>query len=320
MAARDAVQDIGLDVREAARDAEARRVLVAAAAEVVRDPPNIHVVLRSHADSNLAVGQGLEEDHCLDFARGQRQIDDALRIVVRAPARRQHRVVHVKDRQTPFVHELHRVQERADQFQLAEAVAVEDAAGHRRRLDARFHSLPADLERSRRDVRMMEGARIGEDRQVDVGRDLERHRHAERADHVEHHLTAGGGRLVEPVQRPVHPVARVVIDVDDVASVEAGDTGARQIAALHDDHRVGIGVSRDGRRDFDPIDAWELEVVIGGGIGVEDADLLSQRVERERHGQLGSDRVAVGPRVGGQQERLSLPHLADNLLKHVRTD
>ena len=54
----------------------------------------------------------------------------------------------------------------------------------------------------------------------------------------------------------------VVIDVDDEAAVESGDAGAREIAALHDDDRVGVGVRRDRRRDLDAVHARELEVVL----------------------------------------------------------
>ena len=81
-----------------------------------------------------------------------------------------------------LVDELHRVEQRANQLQLAEAVAVEDAARHRRGVDAGFDGLTADVERARRDVRVMERPGIGQDGQVDVRRDLAGERHAERAD------------------------------------------------------------------------------------------------------------------------------------------
>ena len=50
--------------------------------------------------------------------------------------------------------------------------------------------------------------------------------HAERVDDVEHHLAAGRRAFVEPVERAVHLVARVVIDVDDEVLLEALDAGA----------------------------------------------------------------------------------------------
>ena len=82
------------------------------------------------------------------------------------------------------------------------------------------------------------------------------------------------------------------------------DAGARQIAALHHDHRVGVGVGRHLGRDLDAIQAGEVVVVVGRGVGVDDARLLAERVEREGHRQLRADGVAVGPRVRGDQEAL----------------
>ena len=67
------------------------------------------------------------------------------------------------------------------------------------------------------------------------------------------------------------------------------------------------------RRDLDAIDAREVEVVLGRRIGVDDPDLLAEGVEREGHGQLRSDRVAVGPGVGGEQEALAVQHFVANL-------
>ena len=149
---------------------------------------------------------------------------------------------------------------------------------------------------------MVERAGVGEDRQVDVRRDLERQRHAERADDVEDHLAARRRRDVEPVDRAVHPVADVVVDVDDEAPLEAAHAGAAQVAALHDDHRVGVGVGRHLGRDLDALHAGEVVVVIGRAIGVDDARLLAERVERIGHRQLRADGVAVGARVRGDQE------------------
>ena len=62
-------------------------------------------------------------------------------------------------------------------------------------------------------------------------------------DDVEDHLAAGGGRLVEPVERAVHAVAGVVVDVDDEASLEPGDAGARQVACTPSRSRASASAS-----------------------------------------------------------------------------
>ena len=95
--------------------------------------------------------------------------------------------------------------------------------------------------------------------------------------------------------------------------------GARQVAALHDDQRVGVG-RRPRARDLDAVDAGKLHVVLGRGVGVDDADLLAERLEREGHRQLRADRVAVRPRVGGEQETLpAQDRVADLVARCVRS-
>ena len=88
-------------------------------------------------------------------------------------------------------------------------------------------------------------------------RDLERQRHAERVDQVEHHLAAGGRAGVEPVDLAVAGVAGMVIDVDDEEPLEPGDAGPRQVAALHDDRRVELA-ARHAIGDLDVGDAGKL--------------------------------------------------------------
>ena len=112
------------------------------------------------------------------------------------------------------------------------------------------------------------------------------------------------GRLVEPVERAVHPVAGVVIDVDDEAPFEAVDAGAGEVAAFHHDDGIDGAVRRDLARHLDAVHAGEVEVVLGRRVGVDDPDLLAERVEREGQRQLRSDRIAVRPCVRGQQEAL----------------
>ena len=71
-------------------------------------------------------------------------------------------------------------------------------------------------------------------------------------------------------------------------------------------HSITITASTSARstaaRDLDAVHAGELQVVLGRGVGVDDPDLLAERVEREGHRELRSDRVAVGAGVRGNQE------------------
>ena len=148
-----------------------------------------------------------------------------------------------RERRTAAALELEIVQDGAHQTQARHRAAVVHRAGDRFGFGAGLGAAAADLERARRDVRKMKAAGVGEDRDVDVRRDLRRQRHAERLDDVEHHLAACRRAMVEPVDRAVALVAGVMIDVDDEIFVEPLDAGSRQIAALHHDGRVELSVN-----------------------------------------------------------------------------
>ena len=172
------------------------------------------------------------------------------------------------------------------------------------RIDAGFEQLPADLERPRRDARVVERAGVGEDRQVDVRRDLARSA-ARRAPRIRSNTISPHAAADESNQlmRAVPRVARMVIDVDDEEAIEARDAGARQVAALHDDRGVEIA-RRRGRAIW--MSGTPGNAMSGGGAAslLTTVDLLAERAQRVRHRQLRSDRVAVGPRVGREHEAL----------------
>ena len=56
--------------------------------------------------------------------------------------------------------------------------------------------------------------------------------------------------------------------------------------------------------DLDAVDAGELAIVIRRGVGIDQPDLLAERLERVGHRELRSDRIAVGTRVRRQQKPL----------------
>src|SRR5215218_723128 len=93
-----------------------------------------------------------------------------------------------------------------------------------------------------------------------------------------------------------------MVDVDDEVALEPGHPGPRQVTTLHHDDRLRVG--RRLWRDLDAVDAREREVVLWRGIGVDEPDLLAERIERVRHRELRSDRIAVRSGVGGEEEPL----------------
>ena len=158
----------------------------------------------------------------------------------------------------------------------------------------------------------MERSGVGEDRHVDVRGDIRRQAHAEGGDEVEHHLAAGRGARIEPVDGPVRHVVGVVIDVDDGAAVEAFDAGPRQVAAFHDDR--GIEQAVDVLRDDDVVDAGKLLQRRRRRIGVDDEHLLAELAQRVGHGHLRPYGVAVRPSVRRNDEALARADHLDDLL------
>ena len=115
---------------------------------------------------------------------------------------------------------------------------------------------------------------------------------------------------------PYAGVAGMVIDVDDEEPLQAGDAGARQVAALHDDDgRVVAGLDVDAIGDLDVRHAGKLHQRRRRRVGVDDRHLLAERAQRIGGGQLRADRVAVGTRVRGDDEPLPGANGVDDLLK-----
>src|SRR6266851_3536529 len=76
-----------------ARGGASGGILVSAAVKFLRDRPDVDLARRPHADAILSAFDLLEEDHRLDFVDGQRQIDQAFSVIVRASGRPRHLVI-----------------------------------------------------------------------------------------------------------------------------------------------------------------------------------------------------------------------------------
>ena len=271
-----------------------------AAAELLGDRADVRIAFRSHADAVLLALDLLEEDDRLNFFHGQREVDEAFGVFVRAAGLARHLVIEVHDRNPTGGVELHRAQHRAEQLEPAQVVGVVHVAGDEHRVDARFERLSTDVEGARGDARIVKRSGVGQDGEIDVRGDVDRQLDAERADEVEHHLAAGCRRGVEPVQLAIPGVAGMMVDVDDEEPIEARDAGPRQIAAFHDDR--GVEVAFDVVGNLDLGHAPERHQRRRRRVAVDDMDVLAERAQRVSHGELGADRVAVGSRVRRQDE------------------
>jgi hypothetical protein len=96
-----------------------------------------------------------------------------------------------------------------------------------------------------------------------------------------------------------------MVDVDDEEPFEAGDAGALQIAAFHDDDGgIASGLDRDAVGDLDVGHAGKLHQRRRRGVGVDDRHLFAEGAERVGGRKLRPDGVAVGARVRGDDEPL----------------
>ena len=204
-------------------------------------------------------------------------------------------MIEVHDRDASGAIDLHPAQHGAKQLEPAHVVAVVHVARHPHRIHAGLDDLAADVERTRRDARIMKRPGVGENGQVDVRRNVHRHLHVECADESVDHLAARRRGRVEPVDGAVGPVVRMMIDIDDEVLVESFDAGPGQIAAFHDDRRVESALH--SRRDDDVGDAGKQLQGRRRRVGVDNDGLFSEFPQREGHRELRSDGVAIGAGV-----------------------
>ena len=191
-----------------------------AAAELFGDRVDVDVAFRSQADAPVVGPDLLEENDSLDALDGEREIDQPVGVVVGGAAIGKEALVDTSRlRRWPAASSCMRAEHRSEEFQAAQAVAVEDAPSDRLRIHARLDALATDVERARRNIRIMKRSGVGQNRDIDVDGDFVGQRDAQLAHEVEHHFAARCGRNVEPVDRAIHRVADMVVDVDD----EAGD-------------------------------------------------------------------------------------------------
>ena len=162
----------------------------------------------------------------------------------------------------------------------------------------------------------MEAAGVGQNCQVDMRGDVAGQRGAKRFDDIEDHLAAGGNALIEPIDAAVHPIARVMVDVDDEMAVEPGDACTAKVTALENNYEIEITFRTIG--DLDVANPWKHEQLRGRRIMIDDAHMLPERLQGQRQGKLRPDRIAVGPDVRTEQETLTLEEFAAYGLQNAR--
>ena len=152
-------------------------------------PPNslaigvdVDVALRAHAHAPVAGAVLLEEHDRENLLHRQREIDEPFGVLVGAAAVAAPAAgPRTASRSGPSHRAASGSSTAPNSFRRPRLLLSKMLRGDRRRVDAGLHALAADVERPRRDVRVVERAGVGQDRDVDVRRDLRRERHAELA-------------------------------------------------------------------------------------------------------------------------------------------
>ena len=96
-------------------------------------------------------------------------------------------------------------------------------------------------------------------------------------------------------------VADMMIDVEHRRSVEAGDAGAIERAALHDERGVVRSRSTSRATRIWSTAGKRLQEVRRRRVH-DDVGLLAERAQRQRHADGRADGVAVGPLMRGEEE------------------
>ena len=256
------------------------------------DPADVDRALGAHAHAPLLGRLGLfEERHRPHVLHREREVDEAFGVVVAAVSGRRHLRRDREQRNLPGgVHD-HARQHAPEEAHARHAVAVVVGTRDPGRLRTGFHAARRDVERARRDVREVEGAGVGQDREVDVRGDVGGERRAECQHERIHQLAARRRGFVHPVDGAVARVAGVMVDVDDRRAVEARHARAREIAALHDDRRIEHVVHM--ARDPQAVHGGEGLQVGRRHVAHHHARVLAERAQREHERHAGADRITI---------------------------
>ncbi len=161
-----------------------------------------------------------------------------------------------------------------------------------------------------------ERTRVGQNRRVQAGCDFRRNLHSGLARQAEDHFGSGAGIGINPVHVGEGTRRGVVVDVDEVVLLQAGEPGAGYAIALQDDG--GLGVGRLLGVAQHRVGKGQRAVDAGNTVAQDHARLLAHAAQNLAAGQRRADGIAVGPRMRGQNKRLSSPDLIQYFVQHGR--
>ena len=168
-------------------------------------------------------------------------------------------------------------------------------------------------------VLVHEHAGVGDQADVERGRDLGRDLGAEQPGELEDDLGRAGGVGVDQVDGPEAGVVVVVVDVEQPGAValQELDRHPVDVAAVEEDERAVDDVGR--RLVEDLLERQEAVLDRQRELlrGEEHHRVLAELARGCVHRQQRAERVAVGALVGGQQEAVGLRELVDDEVQIV---
>ena len=188
-----------------------------------------------------------------------------------------------------------------EELELGELDVLVHALEHAVHVCPRLHEIRGESERLRRRVRVLEAARVRDERDVERLRNLRRQRDAELGEEVGEHLAGGRRVRDDEVEVAEAWIVVVVVDVDreargvDDAWFRSHPTRTRTVDG--DEHAFG-----EVRRSHpDEPALLELEEPVlareGRRAAEKHDDVLAELAKSEAHPQERSQRVAVGSLV-----------------------
>ena len=229
------------------------------------------------------------DERALDRAE---HVDDPLGVRLGRADRLEVVAQEVRDDDLAALEHLRALERAREQLQLRELDVLVHALEDAVHVGARLDEIGREPERLRRRVRVLEAARVGDERDVERLGDLRRQRDAELAEHVREHLARRGRVRDDEVDVAEARVVVVVVDVDrerrGVDDARLGADPARARAVDGDEHALAeVG------RPLAPKPALlELEEPVLAGkrrrAAEEHDDVLAELAQREAHRRAAS--------------------------------
>ena len=297
-------EDAGFHFGQFAAHPRASRQFVAAATVTAANRAHVELWrLGAQADPHQSAFQFLEErrdEHCVDAAQ---MVDETL-VVLGQHAERLRRVHRQREAgHAAFGGEFERIQQRAQQFQPAQGIAVVEFLRNRTDRHAEANQRRADLVGARARLRILERTRVGGDGHEEVRGDVPVHGQVVAGEEFVENLTRRGRVGVNVGKVAVTRIADVVIDVDRQRRLADGlqrRAETRVGGRVQGHEHVKIPGFR--RRAADEFRAGQEPQLVEHPVLVPKCHVLAERAQAQTERDGAAQRVAVGPQMADDHE------------------